>query len=50
MKDAHAHDFSKKKSKTILVNAGKGTAKDTIKYFVCKCGAEQAYDLERKVS
>lgn len=58
-KDEHKHDF---KPRTVLVPLRKYvredgktikdtiTGKDTLKQFVCKCGATETYDLERKLA
>lgn len=49
--EKHEHKWVNK-TKTILVNAGRNTAKDKLYYRVCEtesCEAKQTYDVERLV-
>ncbi len=55
-KDHHTHKFEGEYTRTVLIHqynekrepiTTKGN--DTIFYRKCKCGAEQSYDLERKI-
>lgn len=51
-KEGHEHKFEIEEKKKVLLNAGEKTAVDIIYQRKCskgKCGAIQAYDLERTV-
>lgn len=47
-KEGHAHKYTKKLKKVVMLSEGKKTAQDTILMRQCKCGETQAYDLKRK--
>lgn len=48
-KEGHQHKYQEEDTKQILLSAGRKTALDIIYQRKCKCGAIQAYDLERKI-